>query len=296
LKKILVLFIAGLLIFGIAFSAERLSVGAKNFTEEYVMGSLISTLLENAGFKVSEDFGMSTFAVRTALTTNQIDMYPDYTGTAWVSFFKQDGVIRDPIELYRKVKQMDLEQNNIVWLDRLTFNNTYALAVTNEMAKKYNLETIEDLAELINSTDEQFLFGIDFEFYDRADGFFAMVDAYDMDVEKKDVKTMEIGMTYEAIARNSIQVAMVFATDGKLTKYNLTVLKDNQNFFPIYNPAVTIRKEVLDKYPEIEEILKPLSLYLNADIIRRLNYLVDTEGKEPDEVARDYLDGLNLLK
>lgn len=296
MKKILVLFIAGLLIFGIAFSAERLSVGAKNFTEEYVMGSLISTLLENAGFKVSEDFGMSTFAVRTALTTNQIDMYPDYTGTAWVSFFKQDGVIRDPIELYRKVKQMDLEQNNIVWLDRLTFNNTYALAVTNEMAKKYNLETIEDLAELINSTDEQFLFGIDFEFYDRADGFFAMVDAYDMDVEKKDVKTMEIGMTYEAIARNSIQVAMVFATDGKLTKYNLTVLKDNQNFFPIYNPAVTIRKEVLDKYPEIEEILKPLSLYLNADIIRRLNYLVDTEGKEPDEVARDYLDGLNLLK
>jgi osmoprotectant transport system substrate-binding protein len=296
MKKILILLIAGLMILGIGFSADRVSVGAKNFTEEYVMGALASALLEDAGFRVSEDFGMSTFAVRTALKTGQIDMYPDYTGTAWTAFFKKEEVVRDPVELYERVKKIDLEENNIVWLDRLPFNNTYALGITNEMAKKYNLRTLEDLAEFINTTDENIIFGVEYEFYDRPDGFFAMADAYGMTVNKKNVKTMDIGMTYEAIARDSIQVAMVFSTDGKLDKYNLTVLEDNQNFFPIYNPAITIRKEVYDKYPEIEEILKPLSQYLNANIIRRMNYLVDAAGMEPDEVARDFLNGLGLLK
>jgi osmoprotectant transport system substrate-binding protein len=106
---------------------------------------------------------------------------------------------------------------------------------------------------------------------------------------------MEIGMTYEAISRNNIQVAMVFATDGKLDKYNLTVLEDSKNFFPAYNLAVTVREEIYEEYPEIADILKPISTYLNDDIMRRLNYLVDAEGKEPDEVAQQFLEGLGLL-
>jgi osmoprotectant transport system substrate-binding protein len=294
MKKFLILLVAATLLFSIGFSADRLSVGAKNFTEQYIVGSMMSQLLEEKGFRVSEDFGMSSFAVRTALTTGQIDLYPDYTGTAWVSYLNQESVIRDPVELYNKVKEMDLEQNGIVWLDMVDLNNTYALAVTADIAKKYNLTSIDDLAELVNS-GEELLMGIDFEFYERNDGFFAMADAYGMEVDKNQVKTMEIGMTYEAISRNNIQVAMVFATDGKLDKYNLTVLEDSKNFFPAYNLAVTVREEIYEEYPEIADILKPISTYLNDDIMRRLNYLVDAEGKEPDEVAQQFLEGLGLL-
>ena len=294
MKKFLILLVTATLLFSIGFSAERLSVGAKNFTEQYIVGSMISQLLEANGFRVSEDFGMSSFAVRTAMTTGQIDLYPDYTGTAWTAYLDQESVVRDPIELYNKVKKMDLEQNGVVWLDMFPFNNTYALAVTNETAKEFNLRTIDDLADLVNS-GEELLMGIDFEFYERNDGFFAMAETYGMEVEKRDVKTMEIGMTYEAISRNNIQVAMVFSTDGKLEKYNLTVLEDNKNFFPFYNLAVTLKEEVYEKYPEIAEIVKPLSHYLSDNIMRRLNYLVYAEGKEPDEVAEQFLQGLGLL-
>jgi len=294
MKKFLILLLAATLLFSIGFSADRLSVGAKNFTEQYIVGSMISQLLEASGFRVSEDFGMSSFAVRTAMTTGQIDLYPDYTGTAWTAYLEQESVVRDPVELYNKVKKMDLEQNGVVWLDMFPFNNTYALAVTNETAKEYNLRTIDDLADLVNS-GQDLLMGIDFEFYERNDGFFAMAETYGMEVAKRDVKTMEIGMTYEAISRDNIQVAMVFSTDGKLEKYNLTVLEDNKNFFPFYNLSVTLKEDVYEKYPEIADIVKPLSHYLTDNIMRRLNYLVDAEGKEPDEVAEKFLEGLGLL-
>ena len=236
MKKLFVLLLATLIVFSAGMAATRASVGSKNFTEEYILSSMISQLLEKEDYNVSEDFGMSSFAVRTALTTGQVDMYPEYTGTAWTSYLKQETVVRDPVELYEKVKALDKQENNIVWLDRIDFNNTYALAVTQKFANKYGLRTIEDLANLVNKDEEKLIMGIDFEFYDRPDGFFAMSEEYGMKVDKKDVKTMEIGMTYEAINRGNIQVAMVFATDGKLNKFNLVVLEDNKHFFPVYNP------------------------------------------------------------
>jgi len=138
--------------------------------------------------------------------------------------------------------------------------------------------------------------GVNFEFYDRPDGFFAMAEEYGMEVDKRNVKTMETGVTYEAISRGNIQVAMVFTTDGKLNKYNLKVLTDDKKFFPIYNPCVTVNGEYYEENPEVKEVLAPLAKYLNANIMRRLNYLVDAAGEEPEDVAEEYLEGLGLLE
>lgn len=107
---------------------------------------------------------------------------------------------------------------------------------------------------------------------------------------------MEAGLTYEAVNTGKIDVAMVYSTDAKLLKYNLVVLKDDKNLFPIYNPAILVREEILNKYPEIKEILKPLTLYINENIITRLNYLVDVEGLETKIVAERFLKGLGLIK
>lgn len=294
MKKFVVLLLV-LLAFASFVVAKSLEIGAKNYTEQYILGSLVSQLLEANGFDVDENFGMSTFAVRSGLETGQIDMYPDYTGTAWTTYLGHEEVISDPNELYELVKAEDYERNNVVWLDRINFNNTYAIAVRDEFAAEHGLKTLSDLADYLNNTDERHLMGIDFEFYERPDGFFAMADTYGMEVSKNDVKTMEVGMTYEAIDRGSIDVAMVFSTDGKLSRFNLVVLEDNLNFFPIYNPCVLVREEVLEEYPEIVDILAPLGKYFNADIMIRLNYLVDAAGYEPDEVAEAYLNGLGLL-
>jgi len=294
MKKFIVLLVL-LLVFASFLVAKSVKVGAKNFTEQYILGSLVSQLLEANGFDVDENFGMSTFAVRSGLETGQMDMYPDYTGTAWTTYLEHEDVITDPDELYQLVKAEDYEKNDIVWLDKINFNNTYAIAVRADFAADHNLKTLSDLSEYLNTSDEKHLMGIDFEFYERPDGFFAMADEYGMKINKSDVKTMEIGMTYEAIARKNIDIAMVFSTDGKLSRYNLVVLDDDLNFFPVYNPAVLIRAEILEEYPEIADILAPLVKYFNADIMIRLNYLVDAEGYEPDEVAEAYLNGLGLL-
>ncbi|SHE54320.1 Substrate binding domain of ABC-type glycine betaine transport system [Marinitoga hydrogenitolerans DSM 16785] len=177
----------------------------------------------------------------------------------------------------------------------IPFNDTYAMAVKSKFAEENNIRTLSDLSKFVNAGNKV-IFGVNPEFYERADGFFAMAKAYNMNVPKKNVKTMEAGLTYEAVSSGKIDVAMVYSTDAKLLKYKLTVLIDDKRFFPLYNPAVLVREEVLNKYLEIKEILKPLTLYLNENIIIRLNYLVDAIGIEPEIVAKNYLKGLKLIK
>lgn len=294
MRKLFIILVVGIMTVSFTFGVTRLNVGAKNYTEQYIVSSMISQLLEEAGFKVTESFGMSSFAARKALETGQIDLYADFTGTAWPTYLNHKEVIRDSEALYQAVKAEDLEKNGIVWLDKANYNNTYALAVKRDFAKKYQLATLEDLAALTKNNSD-LLFGIDYEFLQREDGFWPMAEMYGFEVEKKQVKTMEIGLTYEALDKEQVDVAMVFSTDGKLESYDLAVLEDTKNFFPWYNLAVTVRKEVLDENPEIATILRPISVYLYEPIMIRLNYLVDAEGYEPDEVAEAFLKGLGLI-
>ena len=272
------------------------TVGAKNFTEQYVMGSMISLLLEDAGIATNQQFGMSSQAVRNALETQQVDLYADYTGTGWLVYLGHDETINDPDQLYQELKAEDKEKNNIVWFERTPVNNTYALAVTSDFADQHNLESLQDLAELVNNNPQQVTFGIGFEFFERPDGFPALTDAYNMDVPQGQVRTMELGLTYDAIAQGNIDVAMVFATDGKLREYDLTVLDDNQNFFTPYNLAVCATQEILDEVDGIQEALDPLSDVLTADVIINLNYQVDAESMEPEDVARQFLIDQGLIE
>ncbi|TYC03067.1 MAG: glycine/betaine ABC transporter substrate-binding protein [Kosmotoga sp.] len=292
MKKLL---LVALLLVGITFmfAAPTIRVGGKNFTEQYIVSSMIAELLEEEGFNVKLSTGMSSFAARQALETGQTDIYADYTGTAWVTYLGHDEIISDPQKLYKAVKEEDLKKNGIVWLEMCNFNNTYALAIPRDFANKTGIKTISDLAEYEKNHDLKY--GIDFEFFERPDGFHAMAETYGIDVKSNQVSTMEIGMTYEAINRDQIDVAMVFATDGKLMKYDLVILEDNKNFFPPYNLVVTVRKDVLEEHPEIKEAVRPLALYLNQNIMIRLNYLVDDKGYEPNEVAEMYLKGLDLI-
>jgi len=295
MRKTIITFTTIILLVLTALGAEKIRVASKSFTEGYILGSMVVELLENAGYKVDYKDGMSSFVIRSALVNNQIDLYVDYTGTAWVAFLKQQEMIDDPDLLLQKVREKDLSENRIVWYDTINFNNTYGLAVKEEMARKNSLETLSDLAAY-TTKNKKLIFGVNFDFFERPDGFFAMANHYGMDIPKKNVKTMEIGVTYEALSRENIDVAMVFSTDGKLDKYNLKVLQDNKAFFPIYNPAVCIREETHKKYPNIQEILSPLTKYLTPQIIRRLNFLVDTGETEPERIAKNYLKTLGLIK
>lgn len=273
---------------GSALAADRITVGAKNFTEQYVLGSMVSRLLQENGFKVKERMGTGSAVTRTALETGQIDLYPEYTGTAWQVYLKHDEVVHDATALYEAVRDEDLEKNDIVWLDPAPLNNTYAMAVRRADEETFG-DTLSGLAEYNNAHPGEVTFGIAQEFYERPDGFFKMAQVYGMDVPKKQVRLMDLGLTFEAIGKKQVDVAMCFATDGKIRKFDLVVLGDDQQFFPVYNLSFCIRKETLDKYPRLTTILEPLAAELSDEVMQQLNYEVDVEGKPAMMVADQFL-------
>ncbi|MGB9843985.1 MAG: glycine betaine ABC transporter substrate-binding protein [Caldisericia bacterium] len=295
---LIIISILSISFYGCSKKVEKKSItlGAKAFTEGYILGHLASILLSNDGFEVKENFGMQTFVIREALLSKQIDAYFEYSGTAWSAFFKKDYLIRDAAKLFDEVKKED-EKNGISWIDRIDFNDTYALSIREEDKEKFGTN-LSSLASYVNKNPGKVKFAIDHEFYERADGFDALAKFYGMNYSKNDIVTMDIGLTYPAIVDKTkgIDVAMVFSTDGQLKKYNLFVLEDDKNFFPIYNPGLSIRKEVLEKYPEIEKILEPLTKVLTTDDITNLNYQVDVLGKDEREVALEYLKSKGLIK
>lgn len=271
---------------GVFAQEKRITVGAKNFTEQYILGNMLSILLEENGFNVKEQFGTGSAITREGLVSGQTDLYAEYTGTASLVYLKHEEVITDPVKLYNKVKTEDLEKNGIVWLDRSGINNTYAIALTKEQVAEIG-STLSDLAKYVNQ-DHDLIWGIDHEFAERVDGLPGLAEHYGMNISKENIKTMDPGLTYEALDRGQTDITMVFATDGKIKKYGLQVLKDDQQFFPVYNICVNVREEVLNKYPEIREILKPIS-ELDDETMTELNYQVDATGLPAKLVAKNFL-------
>lgn len=297
MKKFLILLVVTFLLFGsfstFVLAEKEITVGAKNFTEQYVLGNMISILLENNGFEVTDKFGTGSAITREGLTSGQTDLYAEYTGTASLVYLKHEEVITDPVKLYNKVKKEDLEKNGIVWLDRSGINNTYAIALTKEQVAEIGT-TLSDLAKYVNQHHD-LIWGIDHEFAERVDGLPGLAEHYGMNINKENIKTMDPGLTYEALDRGQTDITMVFATDGKIKKYGLQVLKDDQQFFPVYNICVNVREEILNKYPEIREILKPIS-ELDDETMTELNYQVDATGLPAKLVAKNFLREKGYIK
>ncbi|MDD4363099.1 MAG: glycine betaine ABC transporter substrate-binding protein [Atribacterota bacterium] len=281
--------------FVFAQTDKRITVGSKDFTESYVLGDIISQLLKHHGFRVEEKFGMAAAIARSAILNRQIDILPDYTGTALGTYFESDENINDPVELYETVKKLDLEKNNLVWMGRTSFNNTYALAIKKDMIDEIGT-TISDLAEYVNKKNGQVTFAVNHTFYQReSDGIFPMAVEYNMNIVRENVKPMDTGLTYTAIDRGQVDVAMVFGTDAKLRSFDLFVLEDDKHFFPIYNVSLVVRKEVFDRFPEIEEILKPITEIIDTEMMINLNYEVDANGLPTKMVADQFLKQHGLI-
>ncbi len=265
---------------------KKITVGAKNFTEQYVLGNMISILLEENGFQVTEKMGTGSAITREGLVSGQTDLYPEYTGTAWLVYLGHEEIISDPDELYEKVKEEDLKENGIIWLAKSNINNTYAIALTEEQAAKIGT-TLSDLAEYVNEHHD-LIWGIDHEFAERPDGLPGLAEHYGMNIKEENIRTMDPGLTYEPLSRGQTDITMVFATDGKIKKYGLKLLEDDKNFFPAYHLCVCVRKEVLEQYPEIEDILSPIT-ELTDEIMQELNYQVDVVGLPERLVAKNFL-------
>ena len=246
--------IAAILVLFTTFSSlfsnkkDTITIGSKNFTEQLILGN----------------------------------MYADYTGTLLLSVMKEQP-IKDKEKSFEHIKDVMNTKYGLTLLDPIGFNNTYTLAMMPDVAKKYNINTLSDLAK--HSKD--FTLSPTIEFENREDGLVGLSKTYNMNF--KNVKAMDGSLRYSALSNNESQVVDAFSTDGLLKKFNLKVLEDDKGFFSPYNAVPLVNNKTLENHPELKDVLNSLAGKIDEKTMIDLNYQVDELGKSPEEVAHQFL-------
>ncbi len=275
---------------------STITVGSKNFTEQYILGELYAQALEANGFSVEKrlDLGSEQIADK-ALQNGQIDMYPEYTGTALVAIHGVEGETPEtPEATYQRAKELYAQRDPAdTMLTPAQFNNTYGIFVRREVAEQNNLQDLNDLAE----ASGKLTFVSFSEFQNRSDGYPNMQKNYP-GLEFGDVKIVNSigGPIYQGVTQGEGDVGVGFTTDGQLASDELVVMEDPKSIWPFYYPAPVVRSDVLEKNPEMEEVLNSVSETLDAETMRELNAQVDIEQEDPDEVAAQYLKEQGLVE
>ena len=264
-------------------------VGSKNFTEQFVLGEIYAQALEAAGIKTEKKLNLGgTLIAHKAMEEKQIDFYPEYTGTMLLVVLKADSM-SDPKAVYEKVKEAYAKMG-FVLLNQSNLNNGYSMVVRPETAQKYKLETLTDLARVA----KELKIGAGPEFRDRKDGLPGLKAKYDM-VFGEDLQ-MAIGLRYQALKNDQIQVINGYSTDGMISAMKLKRLRDDKNLWPPYFVVPVIRREVLEANPKIGEVLNRVSALLDEASMAKMNFQVDGEKEEPKDVAYDFLKTKGLVK
>lgn len=271
----------------------KIVVGGKDFTEQQILSKITSIYLKENGYEVEEASNMGSTVVRSALENGQIDVYWEYTGTALVVYQKQEAET-DPNEAYEKVKEIDKE-NGLAWLNKANFNNTYSILMKQEEADELGIQSISDLATFMNDRPNELKFASNAEFYAREDGVKGLEKHYGFEFPSKNVVKMDSGLLYNALKDGQVDVSVGFATDGRIKGFNLVSLEDDQLFFPAYNAAPVVKQDIVDKYPEVAELLNTIAEKLDTETMMGLNYSVDVEHKEVSTVAREWLEAKGLV-
>ena len=269
---------------------DPITVGSKEFTEQLLLGEMSIQVLESHGYETDDKTEIGgTAIVRQALEEGEIDVYWEYTGTAWFTHFGESEVI-DPAAMETQVRETD-DGNGITWLNPAGFNNTYTLMVRQQDEGTIG-SSLSALADYV-ATNPDTVVCINEEFAVRPDGLPALTDAYGFAFEN--VRQMTTGLTYAALAEGDCDVAMGFATDGRIARLELMNLEDDETFFPAYFPAPNVRQEVLDAAPEVADHLNCLAVSLSTQTMTELNARVDSDGESVEAVAADHLAGTNCL-
>ncbi|NGQ94855.1 glycine/betaine ABC transporter substrate-binding protein [Brevibacillus sp. SYP-B805] len=273
-------------------SKPTIKIGSKNFTEQYILGELYAQALEAAGYPVERKLNLGgTLVAFEALKNGEIDLYPEYTGTALLDVLKGE-VQSDDKAVYEAVKKGYKEKWNIEVLEQTPFNNGYVLVTTKEVADKYGLKTLSDLS----AKAPELRFALIPEFGDRADGLPGLQKTYG-GFQFKSAKLFDIGLKYKALTAGQVDVTIGFGTDGQIAGYNLVALEDDKHFWPPYHVVPQVRGELLAKYPEVGEIIGKVNALLTNEVMASLNWKVDGDDKEePAAVAKEFLEEKGLLK
>jgi len=276
-----------------ALSGASLSVGSKEFTEQLILGQITVQVLADAGAEVEDQTGITgTTNVRQALASEEIDMYWEYTGTGYSEILGNDisSAPTDGQELYDTVAEEDLSENGVEWLALSPANNTYAIATSAQTSDDIGVASLSDYSELVSSDPENATMCAASEFLDRADGFPGLEETYGFELPDSAITEVELGIIYTQLPEGDrCKFGEVFETDGRIPENDLVVLEDDENFFVAYNLALTVNEGVLEEYPEIADLMNPISEALTTETMQQLNAQVDVESLPVEAVAEMWL-------
>ena len=274
-------------------SGNTLIAAGKLGSEPEILINMYKDLIEDETdikVTVKPSFGKTSFLYE-ALKNGSIDMYPEFTGTVTSSLIKppMTGLSNNPETVYEAAKAGILKQDDLVFLEPMAYQNTYAIAVKRSYAEQYGLKTISDLKKVENTARA----GFSLEFNDREDGNKGLKSLYGLNLP---VVTMEPSLRYEAIDKDNVDVIDVFSTDPEIITHDLVMLEDDKGLFPPYQGAPLLRADTIKKYPQLVPVLNKLAHMITTEEMLKMNYEVDIEGKPAADVARAYLVSKGLLK
>lgn len=291
--------VGGCIMLGTAQADEPVVVSSKIDTEGSVLGELIIQTLEDGGIATQDRLQLGgTSIVREAIIAGEIDIYPEYTGNGAFFFDREDSdVWKDADAAYKEVRQLDGEENDLVWLTPADANNTWAMSVRGDLARDHDLKTLEDLATYLDEGGE-FKFAAGSEFVESPSALPAFQEAYGFELSSDQLVVLSGGntaATLRAAARQTdgVNAAMAYGTDGGLDALDLVVLEDSLGVQPVYQPAPVVRQDVLDTYPDIETLLDPVFSALDLKTLQRLNGKVAVQGADAADVAAEFLESLD---
>ncbi len=263
-------------------NSEKVKVASKDFTENEIVAEVYALALEDAGIKVERRFDIGSSLIHTSLISDEIDLYPEYTGTGLISILGKEP-LTDPGEVYKTVKDEYEKQFSVTWLDYSAANDGQGLVIRTEAAEKYGIKTISDMQKYAS----ELRFASQGEFDERADGIPALEAVYG-ELKWKSSKVYDNSLKYEVLANDEADVSPAYTTEGRLTEEQFTLLEDDKHVWPPYNLAPIVRDSVLKANPQIADTLNKISAAFTTENITALNAKVDIDGKEYADVAKEF--------
>lgn len=267
--------------------SQRIRVGSKNFSESVLLGEIQTQLLRRNSIETDHESSLGgTFVCHRAMIAGDLDVYVEYTGTALVAILKETPATNDADAVRKRVEGAYLEKLDALWLPALGFDDSFAVLVRKRDADDLGLTKVSDLA-----AHPKLRPGFGYEFVQRSDGWKAFAETYSLHFDAAPT-TMDLGLTYKALADGKVDVIAGNSTSGLIDKLSLVQLVDDKRFFPPYEAAPVMRKRVADARPDVVRVLSSLGGKLTTAEMRAMNYRIDAGGEAPSDVARDFLDRL----
>lgn len=274
---------------------DTVKIATKPMTEQYILGEMLGLLIEDGtgcSVEITKGIGGGTSNIQPAMEKGEFDLYPEYTSSGWVMVLGHEASEVDDEEMFQALKEEYEEQFDMTWVGLYGFNNTYTLAVRGEAAEKYGLKTTSDLADAAG----ELVFGGNPDYLEREDGFNLVCETYGL--EFKDVKDIDIGLKYQALASGDIDVTNAFTTDAQLgnEENDVITLEDDKHLQVNYFCSTVVRQDALERVDGLEDALMKMDGILTDQEMAGLNYKVEVEGQDEKDVAKEFLVEKGLLE